>query len=631
MQTPFKKWLLHSHVSCSLLGLLSAVVIIVLQYIGILQGAELQAFDQFLLKRPTIAIDDRIVVIGETEPDIRRFGHPLSDQVLADALQILEKNNARVIGVDKYRDVAVKPGTKELKNVLQKYSNIVWIFFTGNSKQEFIPAPEVIVNNPERTGFNDLVEDSDGVARRGLLFLEMDGDNYYAFPLLLALHYLAGENIAAGSDEQGNLNLNGVSLPPIDSKFGAYNAVDTGGYQIMLDYPGLPQSFSFFTLSDLFDGKIKNNALKDKIVLIGGMAPSLSDYRLLPNEMKRFGVEHHAYFVSQLLNTALEKKSPLRAWSNNVEYGWLLLWCLIGALTGFCRKQLLQLCTLIIAEILLLQGLNIILLNENLWTPLVAPLLGWGSALALSILYFSSQERAERRQLMQLFASHVSPEVAKRLWDAREQFFTEGGVKPDTLTATVLFTDITNFTTLAEKMEPLILMKWLNEYMGEMSNIVTHHNGMVNKYIGDAIMAIFGVPVKRETETEIATDAQHAVKCAIEFNRRLRELNQKWQTQGLPEITMRVGIYTGSLVAGSFGGAVRMEYTVIGDTVNAASRLESFDKTTAEPDNQHPCRILIGETTYHCISSLYETKMVGEYKLKGRNEYSKIYQVIVSR
>ena len=623
-----KKWFRHPYISCLLLGLMSAIVITAMQYSGILQGLELRAFDQLLLKRPAIEIDNRIVIIGETEPDIRRFGHPLSDKVLADALQPIENAGARVIGVDKYRDVPVVPGTEKLKNVLQKNTNIVWIFFASDSNQNFIPAPAILENNPEITGFNNVVEDSDGVSRRGLLFLDMNDNSYYSFPLLLTLHYLAGEHISAGSDEQGNLSLNDISLKQIDSNFGAYIGMDAGGYKIMLDYPGLPQSFRFFTLSELLDNQIPADALKDKIVLIGGTAPSLSDYRLLPNQMKRYGVENHAYFVSQLLNTAIKQKPPLQAWSNSYELLWLLSWCLIGAFTGFKRGGLLRLFLLVVIESTILIGSNIALLNQGWWIPLVAPTLGWTSSLAISVLYFSSQERAERGQLMQLFASHVSPEIATRLWDAREQFFSEGGVRPDTLTATVLFTDITSFTSVAEKMEPLVLMKWLNEYMGEMSSLVTVHNGMVNKYIGDAIMAIFGVPVKRETETEIAHDAQHAVRCAINFSSRLRELNEEWQTQGLPSITMRVGIYTGSLVAGSFGGVVRMEYTVIGDTVNTASRLESFDKTISPPDEKNPCRILIGESTRNYVSALYETQVVGEFQLKGKDEYSKIYQVI---
>ena len=609
---------------------MSALAMVALQYTGVLQNLELRAYDQLLLKRPVLEIDNRIVLISETESDIRRYGHPLSDSILAEALQKIEAGNARVIGVDKYRDMPVAPGTAKLSKVLKKFSNIVWIFFAGNSEKEFVASPVALKNDPERTGFNDMLEDYDGVSRRGLLFLELDGSSYYAFPLLLTLHYLAGEHIAAGSDELGNLSLSGISLLPINSNFGGYRNVDAGGYQIMLDYPGLPQSFRFFSLSELLDNKTPPDALKDKIVLIGGMAPSLSDYKLLPNQIKKYGIEHHAYFVSQLLNTALKQKQPLHSWSTTGEYLWLLAWCLVGALIGNNKGGWFRLSAFIILALLILSGSCLVIMTEGWWIPLVMPLFGWANTLTMSLVFFSSQERAERRQLMHLFASHVSPEIAAKLWEGREQFFSDGGVRPDTLTATVLFTDICNFTTVAETMEPLTLMKWLNEYMGEMSEIVTNNQGMVNKYIGDAIMAIFGVPVKRETITEIAMDAQNAVQCAIQFNQCLRELNEQWLVEGLPVIKMRVGIYTGPLVAGSFGGAVRMEYTVIGDTVNTAARLESFDKTIAEPTTENPCRILIGETTYHHISHLYETKMVGEYQLKGKHEFSKIYQIIIS-
>lgn len=612
-------------VSCVLLGLMSAILLAAMQYIGFLQGLELHAFDQLLLRRQGTVIDSRIAVIGETETDIRRYGHPLSDQVLADALRTLEEAGVRVIGVDKYRDVAVNPGTETLNKVLQQYSNIIWIFFAGNSQQEFIPAPSALNNNPERIGFNDVVEDPDGVVRRGLLFMDVDGNSYYAFPLLLALHYLATEHISARSDAEGYLSLNDVSLPNINQYFGAYNRIDAGGYQIILDYPGLPQSFSFFTLSELLDGRIPPEALKDKIVLLGGTAPSLHDYRLLPNEIHRFGVEHHAYFTSQLLNTAIKQLSPLRSWSDNSEYLWLTLWCLVGALTGLRRDSALLLLAFIVSELLLLLICNVVLLNRGWWTPLIAPGLGWAGALASSVLYFSSQERAERNQLMQLFASHVSPDVATKLWETREQFFIDGGVRPDMLTATVLFTDIADFTTLAESMEPLVLMNWLNQYMEEMSRIVIDHGGMINKYIGDAIMAVFGVPFKRETESAIADDAQHAMQCALKFNDHLRELNRQWQDQGLPTITMRAGIYTGPLVAGSLGGSLRMEYTVIGDTVNIASRLESFNKTIAPPNAEQPCRILLGETTFDHVRHLCQTQMVGEFQLKGKNKSLKIY------
>lgn len=611
-----------------LIGICACAVFIALQTLGVLQNKELSAFDKFLLWRQQNSIDERIVLITETETDLQRFGHPLSDQVLADALQRLVDAGAKVIGVDKYRDIPIEPGTETLDNVLRHYDNIVWIFFIGNARNEFVRAPPVIADDIGRIGFNDVIEDPDGITRRGLLFLGVDETHYYAFPLLVALHYLFFENIVAQADANGALSLNGVSLPPIDSDFAAYRRIDARGYQIILDYPGLSRHFTNFSLNQLIDGKIPDQALKDKIVLLGSAAPSLPDYRLLPKQIRRFGVEYHAYFVSQLLNTAIQQTPPLRSWPNSGEYVWLLLWCLVGALTGLFRGCLKCLFALIAAEALLLCLFNVLLLKLGWWVPFIAPLSGWASALSLSVLYFYNKTRVERRQLMRLFASHVSPEVAAKLWASRTQFFNDGKVQPDELTATVLFTDLTNFTTVAETMDPVALMNWLNEYMAEMSAIVMQHGGIVNKYIGDAIMAVFGVPIKHETENEIANDAKQAVECALAFNRRLLELNQRWSPRGLPNITMRVGIYTGKLVAGSFGGNLRMEYTVLGDTVNIASRLESFDKTIAPPCHEQPCRILIGDTTYRHVGHLFDATIVGESQLKGKSRHITIYRII---
>ena len=622
-----KKWFKSPIAVCVSLGITSFFLILGLQSINSVQGLELRVFDKFLSQRPAEIIDKRIVIISETEPDIRRYGHPLSDQIFADALQKAEELGARVIGVDKYRDIPTPPGTDNLSHVLKKYQNIVWIFFGGNDKLNFIAAPPALEGSVARTAFNNILEDPDGVARRGLLFSDINGNSYYSFPLLLSVYYLANENISAQLDEQQTLNINGVSVSKIDADFGGYHHVDTGGYQIMLDYPALPQSFSTFTLSDLLDDKVPTDALKDKIVLFGAMAPSLQDYWLLPNEVTRFGIEYHGYFISQILNIATQHKQPLRAISDRGEYGWLLFWCLIGSFAGLYRGGILFF-ILMISELTALLGSNILLLNQGWWLPLIAPLLGWICALFVSVFYFFTQTRAERGQLMKLFERHVSPEVASHLWEVREQFFSENGIHPDTVTATILFTDLSNFTTISEHMEPLALMNWLNEYMEEMSQIVMAHGGMIDKYIGDAIMAIFGVPVKRESEEEIAKDAKQAVACAIAFGYKLAELNQKWEAQGLPTVTMRTGIYTGTVVAGSFGSSQRMEYTVIGDTVNTASRLESFDKAISTPTREDPCRILIGNSTYHYVQESYQTEVVGECLLKGKTDSLKIHHVI---
>jgi len=195
-------------------------------------------------------------------------------------------------------------------------------------------------------------------------------------------------------------------------------------------------------------------------------------------------------------------------------------------------------------------------------------------------------------------------------------------------TATVLFTDLVGFTSTSEHLEPQVLVDWLNEYMDAMVQQVLDHGGIVNKYIGDAIMALFGVPVPRATEAEVARDAAAAVECALHMGTTLRELNRGWTARGQPAATMRIGIFTGAVVAGSIGSARRLEYTVIGDTVNTASRLESFDKEFLAPDPAvNPCRILIGEPTRARLGERFETEWAGEVNLKGKERPLSVYLV----
>ncbi|MCA9573539.1 MAG: adenylate/guanylate cyclase domain-containing protein, partial [Myxococcales bacterium] len=197
------------------------------------------------------------------------------------------------------------------------------------------------------------------------------------------------------------------------------------------------------------------------------------------------------------------------------------------------------------------------------------------------------RERADRATLMQIFSRHVSGDVANALWQQRDQFLEGGRPRSQRLDATVLFTDLRGFTTVSERLDPQSLMDWLNEYMEAMANQVSAHHGIVDKYIGDAVMAVFGVPLARTSEAETRADARNAIECALGMERELARLNAHWRAAGLPEARMRVGIFTGPLVAGSLGSANRLNYTVIGDTVNTASRLESYDKSVGA---EHDCR-----------------------------------------
>lgn len=193
----------------------------------------------------------------------------------------------------------------------------------------------------------------------------------------------------------------------------------------------------------------------------------------------------------------------------------------------------------------------------------------------------------------------------------------------------MLFTDLKGFTTLAEKLEPDQVLEWLNGYMAAMSKVVMEHRGVVEKYIGDSIMAVFGVPVPRNVAQQVQQDAIHAVSAALAMRDRIMQLNDDWKEEEKPTAMMRVGVHSGLLVAGCLGGADRMEYTVIGDTVNIASRLESYKEDPADPGlSVGGCRILISDGTWQLVNERFQTEIVGEILLKGKEKPVKIYSVL---
>lgn len=233
---------------------------------------------------------------------------------------------------------------------------------------------------------------------------------------------------------------------------------------------------------------------------------------------------------------------------------------------------------------------------------------------------------------MQLFSKHVAPQVAEALWEQRDHFLEGGRPRSQKLMATVLFTDLEGFSAVSEKLDPQALMDWLNTYMEAITRTVMEHGGVVDDYFGDGVKVNFGVPVPRTTEEEIRRDAVNAVNCALALEQEMIRVNVSMKERELPTLRMRVGIYTGPVVAGSLGSAERMKYTTLGDTVNTAARLESFDKSLYLPHlESSPCRILIGEATLGFLGDRFETSPVGEVTLRGKEEKITAYSVLGRR
>jgi adenylate cyclase len=634
----FRTFLRSPLVASGVISLCVFLGILGLRRSGTLEFLELATYDEYITMLPTTSVSSaRIVLIAITERDIQHQGRwPISDAILAQVLQILTQYAPRAIGLDIYRDVEVPPGREELDAVLTANPHIITTMKSVSGKSHGVPPPPVL-KDTEQFGFNDILVDTEGIVRRGLLFVDEGQTTLYSFALRLALLYLQAEGIGPQHDptHRGYLRLQHTTIRPLAAHDGSYVEADAQGYQFLLDFRDGLAVFPNFSLTALLAGEVDPEAIKDKVVLIGVKAESVKDWFYTPHNRGRragqemSGIDLHAHMIGQLLRFALDHSPPVRTASEGQEVGWLLLWSVMGCVIGFWVRGPWRLALWIGGGLLALRFVTYSAFESGWWIPVVPPALAWSISAVIVTAYMTNQEKRQRTLLMQLFARHVSPEVAETIWQQREQLLHQGRPQSQRMIASVLFSDVVGFTTVSEQMEPQALMAWLDEYIDAMTPHVMQYQGVVLRFIGDAILAVFGVPFARTTDEEIRRDAVHAVQCALAMEQELIALNQRWRERQLPLIRMRVGIFTGPLVAGSLGNAQRMEYNVHGDTVNTAARLESLQKDSFLSDAEHhPCRILIGEPTLVYLGDQFHTYRVGEVSLKGKEQRVTVHQVL---
>jgi adenylate cyclase len=264
---------------------------------------------------------------------------------------------------------------------------------------------------------------------------------------------------------------------------------------------------------------------------------------------------------------------------------------------------------------------------RNLLIPVVPPGLAFLATTGLVTLYSAVTGRRDRSAMMQLIGHYVSDDVAKLIWSERDDVFSKGRLRTRRLRGTVLFTDLKGFSTISEQLKAQDLMRWLNEYFRGISDLVKQTGGIIMKFNGDQIVAVFGPP-RRRTLVESGVDARNAVRCAIHMREQLVKLNAGWALRNKPQAAMRIGIHTGWLVAGSLGSRQRMEWTVIGDTVNTAARLESLKKDLMPEDiAAYGCRILISDGTAKLLDLGFDLRRLGKLKLKGKHRRVLVYGV----
>lgn len=611
--------------------------IVGLRSAGRLESLELAAYDWYIRLQPHTPADRRILLVTVTERDIQtQGGWPLSDGVLARALTRLAGAGPRVIGVDLYRDVPVPPGSGELDAVLAREQRVIAVMKFRSATSEGVPPPAAL-KATERVGFSDILVDPGGTVRRGLLFLDDGATTVSSFALLLALTYLQPEGVTLGPDpaDRRYVKLGRTTIGALEGNEGGYVRADARGYQFLLDWRGGRAAFPSVSLAALLSGEVPREIIENRIVLIGVTADSVKDQFYTPFSRGReadqdtAGVAIHAHIVNQLLRIGLEGHAPTASLPEWQEAIWIFLWSALGGLIGYAVRSPSGLPLVLGGALVALGSIDYLVLLAGWWIPLVPPAIVLVGAMAVETGYRSYREGRERADLMRLFSRQVSREVAESLWRQRDQFLQDGRLRPQRMVVTALFSDLTGFTTVSERLGAEGLMDWLNEYMDAMAQQVTAHGGVIRQYAGDAIVVVFGSPVPRTTEQEIADDAVRAVRCALAMDATLRKLNERWQAEHRPLTGMRVGIFTGPVVSGSVGSAERSEYVVVGDTMNTASRLESSYKELFAPDAvTAPCRIFIGESTFQLVAGQFETEEVGDVSLKGKEHTVSVYRVL---
>ncbi|MGZ8163098.1 MAG: CHASE2 domain-containing protein [Methylobacter sp.] len=596
---------------------------------------ELSAYDRMLSLQSVAPYNPPITLITITDDDLTRLQRSaIPDGTLFDILIKLITHHPSAIGVDLYRDIPLPPDTDKLEELLKEHSEIIVARKYGDAASGGISPPPYLLN-PDQAGCTDLPLDGDNSVRRALIYL---GDNEICYSLgyLLALRYLAHEGISAlgDADQPDSLHLGKSSLPRLLSNDGGYQNMDDKGYQILLDFQYQPTAFRTYSLGDALDNRMAAADVEGKIIIIGSVAESSRDFFSIPDlsqdpvSQKTAGVKMHGLLADQLVRAALYGHEPSRIVPEWLEWLWVWFCCMVGILIG-SRQYPLQFFVLVQALGLVVgTGTVYTLFRAGIWMPMVPSSLGWLFSTTFTTAWLAHREHRQRDALMSLFARHVSSPIANEIWQHRGEILNDGILTPQRMTATVFFSDLVNFTHIAENLEPEIFIGWLNEYLDAMTSIISSHDGVIIRFMGDGIMAAFGVPLPRTSAALITSDATRAVSCALAIQDKLIHLNKNWASRNLPVVTMRIGLNTGPFLAGSLGNKERLEYTIHGDTVNTAARLESYDKEDLAADYfVSPCRILISATTEQHLSPAFYRTSLGSIVLKGKNKCIEVFRL----
>lgn len=506
--------------------------------------------------------------------------------------------------------------------VLQRLWRIQFVGFQTN-----IP---VLSENCERFGFFTAVPDSlDGTIRRTPMIGIYQADSAVEEP-----QSAAGETANPSEDDNiyvfPSLALAAISayldLSPLVTLYeGGVAGIAVGDYPVPTDESGRllinwmgPQyeTFRHYSIFDVLTGfsmaqgqdkADPKTAFKNKIVLVGSTAIGAHDMRITPFGVSP-GVEMHANVISNILNQDTLVKPE---WFRMFDMFFILL---LGLLFGLVLPRLSAVRGGIVTLFFFMGylGVNIYLfVAQHYAITLLFPLAELVLIFISVTIYRYATEEREKRFIKRAFQFYLSPSVIDQLMKDPSKLKLGGERK----VLTAFFSDIQGFSSISEKMDPQELVAFLNEYLTDMCDILLRYDATIDKFEGDAIIAFFGAPI------DYPDHARRACLCAVEIQERMVVLRRKWTAEGRPEIFMRIGLNTGEMVVGNMGSAHRMDYTMMGDSVNLAARLEGAGK-------QYKIYTMVSEYTLAAAGDGFEIRELDKIRVVGKAQPVKVYELL---
>ena len=444
------------------------------------------------------------------------------------------------------------------------------------------------------SGFYNAQLDDDGVVRSVPVLTLFNGQVYES--LALAMLRVYGDNPPIALEGQ-LLSLDAQTRLPLARDLTA---------RVPFAGQAGPQAgrFEYISATDVIEGRVDPARFRDRIVLVGASAPGIGDRHTTPVSIDTPGVEVQATLIAG----ALVGYMPYVPWHAELTVSFITLLVAGAAALAMPRLGAAGIVLLAVALLLVLQSANALMFGVLDWvTPVAAPMMAVVLIAILNLATGHFIESKARQAVVALFGQYVSPKLVQRM--AREP--SAYPIESQNKRLTILFADIRGFTRIAESMDPQVLREYLNTFLTRMTEVIHQHQGTVDKYMGDAIMAFWGAPVD-DLEQE-----DHAVVAAIAMQDAAEELSRDFARRGLPPLVIGIGINSGTARVGDMGSQLRRAYTAIGDAVNLAARLEALTKRFGLP-------VLLGEMTARQVIRV-ELVALGEADVPGRTERVRVF------